>query len=521
MTFGFRSPITRRIMLANISGLLVLIFGALVLNEIRAGYVATKAQDLMIQAEVFTNLIEEQATIGEPMPALEKPAAGAVVRRMNLPAPLRLIISDVNGERVADSFLLSNRVDLMALPPVRANSKHGRAWRDFSGRVSNMIAQMSPRNFAQDVLPRSFHQELADAFGGEVQASQRLSERGQRIVSVTVPIRRVSSVVGYLTLESSDIEAVIRTERFALLPFILLAVIVAILTSINLSFRIGRPLSQLSSAAEEIKRGEAERLDLPRLLNRKDEIGTLTTSMDAMTRSLMTRISANAAFAADVAHELKNPLTAIRSAVETAELVKHDPSKLDTLLGLIAHDVHRLDRLITDISNASRLEADLNQAPQKPVEMVQFCTDLVAHYDPQIASDGKATVTFKNTSGEKQLRVRGREGGLEQIFTNLIDNARSFAPPDTPVKVELTTRGFGTETRVCVMIEDWGPGIPTEKLDTIFDRFYSDRPEGSRGNNSGLGLSIARQIVEIHRGTIYAKNRPEGGACFVVELPKV
>ena len=238
-----------------------------------------------------------------------------------------------------------------------------------------------------------------------------------------------------------------------------------------------------------------------------------------MTEALFERITANEAFAADVAHELKNPLTSIRSAVETSELVKDDPAALEKLRTVMAQDVKRLDRLITDISNASRLEAEITRIPTERLDISRFVREIVRTYE-NLEHQRNVKVEFNDATMDAGLTVIGREGPLGQVVRNLIDNARSFSPEGETVTVTLQQSRQGPQTTAKILVEDNGPGIPADKLTKIFDRFYTDRPEGSAfGNNSGLGLSIVAQIVTTHMGTVIAENRESGGARFTVEVP--
>jgi two-component system sensor histidine kinase ChvG len=256
------------------------------------------------------------------------------------------------------------------------------------------------------------------------------------------------------------------------------------------------------------------------LANREDELGDLTRSLEAMTDSLSERMDAIESFAADVAHEIKNPLTSLRSALETLDLVT-DPVARERLLGILKNDVKRLDRLVTDISNASRLDAELSRDQPKAIDLVRLVSDIVALYHAT-AKAGDVTVRFYPPGGTEKVTVSGREGPLGQVFRNLIDNARSFSPPGGEVAVSVQ-RAMG---RVIATVADSGPGIPPENLETVFERFYTSRPKGAAfGGNSGLGLSIARQIVEAHGGTLQAKNRMTedgsvAGALFLIILPE-
>lgn len=514
-----RSRIARLIFASNLAGLAILIVGAMVLNEMRAGLVFSKKQDLEGQAQIFTNLLGGGATLGQPEPMLDADLARATIRELQLPPIVRAQVRTLEGEIVADSFLLSERVDISTLPPVREPGTLSRMSADLSSWASEFFAKLLRERPGASVRAQTFDEEFTTALLGDMASSQRFSDRGQRVISVSVPVQRVSAVVGVLTLEASDVNEIVRAERAALLPFILVAVLVALITSALMTLGIARPLRRLANAADNVRSGTSETLDLPRIVNRPDEIGDLASALQAMTEALVERIEANERFAADVAHELKNPLTSIRSAVETAERVKDDPVALEKLRHLIAKDVQRLDRLITDISNASRLEAEVNRVPTAKLDIGKFCEEIVETY-AALGMEASVRVVYVDETMGAGLRVRGREGPLGQVLRNLIDNARSFSPQDGTVRVTLRQDRQGRQTMARITVEDDGPGIPPDKLSQIFDRFYTDRPAGAAfGNNSGLGLSIVAQIIETHRGTVHAENRDEGGARFVIDLP--
>jgi len=514
----FGSRIARLILASNLAGLAILIAGAMILNEMRAGLVVSKKQDLASQAQVFTSLLSEGATVGQPQPLLEIDKARDVIRSLNLSTVVRARVVTIDGEVAADSLFLSDRVDVSALPPLRDPSQR----QLLSARVSNWFQStfrnLMPSRGGNAVITQSYSDEFEAAMRGSEAASQRFSDRGQRVISVSVPISHVSAVVGVLTLEANDVEAIVRAERTALIPFIGVAMLVALITSVLLTLGIARPLRRLANAADRVRTGQAERLDLPNFIKRKDEIGQLTQAVDAMTDSLFERITANEQFAADVAHELKNPLTSIRSAVETAEMVKDDPVASEKLRKVIAKDVQRLDRLITDISNASRLEAEITRSAPADLDITRFVSDIVQTYENRGPADRRVKFIDETMGGG--LRVRGRDGPLGQVVRNLVDNALSFSPEGGTVKVIIQQAANGAQTLARILVEDDGPGIPEDKLETIFDRFYTDRPKGSAfGNNSGLGLSIVHQIVTTHRGAVRAENREQGGARFVLDLP--
>ena len=515
------SPIARLILASNLTGLIVLVIGAFVLNEMRSTLVQSRASDLITQGQVITSLLADGATIGSPEPALDEDRARGLLRTLDLPDTMRARVYTPNGEVVADSYFLSEQIDETALPPPGRPGAWSRAMAGLSDWFAGMSGALSPSGASSAIRFQNFDAEFARAARGDANVGQRFSTGGRRIISYSRPVQRVSAIVGILTLEASDAADVVSAERAALLPFILVAVLVALITSVLLTLMIARPLRRLSLAAERVRVGASRHLELPSLSGRKDEIGDLTKSMSAMTAALQERIEANESFAADVAHELKNPLTSIRSAVETAERVR-DPEQLERLRQVIAQDVRRLDRLITDISNASRLEAEISRERDARVDVHRLLSDIALSYEHvDDGPDVAVKVAMEPLGGGM---VRGLGGPLGQVFRNLLDNARSFSPVGGEVRVSFDRASKDGVDWVRVIVDDDGPGIPVDKLEKVFDRFYTDRPEGTAfGNNSGLGLSIVKQIIHAHRGRVMAENRQAEDGCvegarFVVEL---
>jgi two-component system sensor histidine kinase ChvG len=330
----------------------------------------------------------------------------------------------------------------------------------------------------------------------------------------------VRAVLGVVTLEASDVDAIIARERAALIPFILIAILVTLASSLLLNSLVAQPVLRLARAADRVRQNRAGEISLPDLARRDDEVGDLTRSLEDMTQALSERMGAIESFAADVAHEIRNPLTSLRSAVETLDLVGDGPSR-ERLLGILKNDVQRLDRLVTDISNASRLDAELSRDAPKRVDFGRLIGDILGLYQAT-AKLADVGVVFSPPDDPGVVVVLGREGPLSQIVRNLVDNARSFSPPGSAVTVSLE-RARG---EVVLSVVDEGPGIPQENLETVFERFYTSRPRGAAfGGNSGLGLSIARQIAEAHGGRLTAANRldPDGriiGAIFTLVLPE-
>jgi len=504
------SRLGRTIIVLNVISLAVLIGGALVLNELRRGLVNARIDSLTTQGELIATIIDRAATIGEPEPMMDPASASEILQILSNPRSQRARLFDAKGRLIADSYWVADRVEWKVLPPARPRNDQGFNLQLQSGKPATPADQA-----AQAALKR----EVAQALGGVHWAGMRIGDDGERVVSVSVPIQHVQAVLGVLTLEASDVDEIIAAERTALLPFILIAVTVSLISSLLLNRLIAQPVRRLARAADRVRLSRARAISLPDLAKRDDELGDLTRSLQDMTHTLSERMDAIETFAADVAHEIRNPLTSLRSAVETLELVKEPPAR-ERLLGILKNDVGRLDRLVTDISNASRLDAELSREDPRELDLGRLLSEVTALYQATLRP-GEPTVRYAAPAGVEPLRVSGRDGPIGQVFRNLIDNARSFSPAGGEVRLTLERGREGVRASV----EDDGPGVPPENLETIFERFYTSRPKGAAfGGNSGLGLSIARQIVEAHNGEIHAENRTDAaggvlGARFIVTFP--
>jgi two-component system sensor histidine kinase ChvG len=350
------SPIARLILASNLAGLVILIAGALILNEVRSSLVQARKTSLLEMSQIISSFLTDYAT--DDTPKLIEKAARERLKRISLAGASRMRIFNPAGELVADTLLLKDEIDEKALPPIKQPSDVERGWLDFVRTANRTIESINLGGRPSIAEAMSLEEEVAEALSGNRESifSERFGDQAERVLSVTVPIKKVAAVVGSLTVETSDVAQIIAAERAALLPFIIVAVLVAIITATLLTLGIARPMRRLAIASDRVRTGATERLSLGKLHDRKDEIGDLAQAMEAMTTALYDRIEANERFAADVAHELKNPLTSIRSAVETSQAVQ-DPAVREKMRSVIARDVVRLDRLISDISNLSRREA--------------------------------------------------------------------------------------------------------------------------------------------------------------------
>jgi two-component system sensor histidine kinase ChvG len=551
------SSLTRRIVVLNLAGLVALLVGFLYLNQFREGLIEARVQSLLTQGEIIAGAIAASATVetdtiaidpdkllqmqaGESGAIAEDPLdfsinpekVAPLLRRLVTPTKTRARIYDKDGMLTLDSRNLYSRGDILRLDLPRIGESDEpplleRTWNLFRNRLGR--ADVPAYDDFANANGKSYT-EVARALAGSPASVVRVNTRGETIVSVAVPVQRFRAVRGALLLstQGGDIDTVIASERYAIFQVFVVAAAVMIVLSVLLAGTIAEPIRKLADAAQRVRRGVKSREEIPDFSSRHDEIGHLSGSFREMTQALYNRMEAIERFAADVAHELKNPLTSLRSAVETLPLAKNDDAR-SRLLAVIRHDVKRLDRLITDISEASRLDAELARDDAVPLDVAQL-VEAVVSVQNEIRREGQPAVELSvdrrgQRPGSDPFQVLGHDSRLGQVFVNLIENARSFSPADKPVRIKLS-RVAGD---VLIAVEDDGPGIPPHALERIFERFYTDRPESGFGQNSGLGLSISRQIVEAHRGTIRAENRyaseqSEGedqrlGARFIVRLP--
>lgn len=549
------SSLTRRIVLLNLAGLVALVSGILWLSSFRAGLIESRAQSLIVQGEIIAGAIAASAavdssvipidpdklfelqlggtgsSIDDPAALLEFPInperVAPVLRRLTGPTETQARIYDREGNLILDSRNLYGRGDIQTLdlPPIGAKPPFYEKWwneiRRFLRGGSNFPIYRD-LGFANGTS----YPEVAQALSGQKASMVRVNDQGEIIVSVAIPVQRFRGVLGVLLLNTrgGEIDAVIDAERLQVLRVFMVAALVMVVLSILMARTIAGPVRKLAEGAEQVRRRHRSREQIPDFSHRRDEIGHLSRSLRDMTDALYARIEAIERFAADVSHELKNPLTSVRSAVETLPLAKTDAAR-ERLLAVIQHDVKRLDRLITDISDASRLDAELQRQEATRVDLGKLLTTLVTIANEVKAGEAvKVELSFQD-GRPRDFGVRGHDSRLSQVVTNLVDNARSFSPPGAVVRVIARKLKGAIE----IAVEDQGPGIREDALQRIFERFYTDRPHQDYGQNSGLGLSISRQIVEAHGGRIWAENRPGppgpdgkptvAGARFVVRLP--
>jgi len=524
------SPITRRILAVNVLALAILVGGLLYLGEYRQSLIQAELDALETQAEMFAAALGEGAVAADSVAGHQvlKETVRQMVRRLVETTDTRARMFDVAGRLVADSRLLvgsGGLVQIEDLPPPVSGDTMGRALNavlDVYDRITDRLPgrnDMPPYQEAR-VQRAEHYAEVVHALAGEKAGAVRSAGQAGMVLSVAVPVQRYKQVLGALMLStgSHDLDAALRDVQIDILQVFAVALAVTVLLSVYLAGTIARPLRRLAAAAERVRRGHHRQHTIPGFAGRSDEIGDLAGALNDMTEALWQRLDAIERFAADVAHEIKNPLTSLRSAVETAARVQ-DAEQQRKLMTIIQEDVQRLDRLISDISDASRLDAELSRAESEPVDIGRMLATLVEVH--QTTATGEGPRLRLDLADGDAMTVNGIEGRLVQVFRNLIANAVSFSPPDGIIMLRAAVDGSGLR----IEVDDDGPGIPDGNEKAIFDRFYSQRPAAEKfGTHSGLGLSISKQIVEAHGGTIEARNRRAAdgsvaGTRFTVRLP--
>lgn len=535
------SPLLRRILLLNALPPALLAAALLYLDQYQNGLLAAEVAGLRTQARIYAAAIAEAATRDRDDRAVLVPeSARPLLRRLTEPSPnTQAKLFDNTGLLVADSRVREGTGGAIVTEPLPPPEPRGAFGMTVAGVYDRVLAAL-PRSFlggtarddvVVDLAPNapSFdwqpdlgpdrREELRLALEGGVTPYIRRTGDGRLLVSVAEPARRGNQGVGIvlLTREAREVDQRLLEIRVSVLALFGTALVLTVALSFYLARTIATPMLQLAGAAARMREGEGRGGSVPRpLLRRDDEIGVLARDLQNSARALWTRIDVNERFAADVAHELRNPLTSVRSAIETLRRVEN-PEQRARLLAIIAEDAVRMDRLIADISDSSRVDAELSRTAAVPVDIAPILATLAELHN---ATRGEEDPTVELEAPEA-LVVRGVEGRLVQVFRNLLGNALSFSPRQGRVWVRARPAGAVAE----VMVEDEGPGIPEQKLEGIFERFYSERPQGERfGQHSGLGLSISRQIVEGLRGRIAAENRRDAegrvqGARFIVRLP--
>lgn len=550
------ASLLRRIMVSNLLGFVILFLGMVYLSFNSGWLINAKREGLRIQGQIIAAAIAGEAKLERGMivvdpsrlpsdksalvpfrddgfAALELSISpekvAPIFRRLTQPTNTRARIYDRSGNLVVDTddLLKPGQIKRLAQETTETESERPTT-KNFWTRLQHWLIDKEVQVYKEiGSANGKYYPEVRDALQGKDSAMLLLNEKGQQIVSIAVPIQRMNTVLGVLLLSTppGELDKILSDWRDGIWPLAGVALLASVLTGVMLARTVAGPMKRLSESAERVSRDITARHTLPAYTSRKDEVGQMAHAFGAMTESLYRRIEASEKFAADVAHELKNPLTAASSTAQALTYARTDEQR-DLLVQQIQDELTRLSRLITDVSQASRLDAELALQSQEPVDLAEVLNRVVSIFHDK-ASTYECSLQLRFDDADNLgFQVGGNEGRLGQVFTNLVDNAISFSPPGGNVVITARTEGG----HVRINVEDDGCGIEDDKLETIFSRFYTYRPtaHSSRGGNSGLGLSISREIVTAHGGVITAENRrapsdtrsdTPKGARFVVQLP--
>jgi len=472
----------------------------------------------------------EDATGYGSAAVLDVDNARQVLRGINVPDNWRVRLHDRQGLILADTEIMDAPIEVSMLDPIIPDipePSQQEVWKDRAQSWFDKTVHNLPwRKKRREGLRRDLKGDIRKALAGDDMMGQRYTEDDALIVTVSLPVKRVQQVLGVVTVESTDVEAIINAERKALAPIIGLAFLATLLSSLALTLFVTRPMRKLARAAELVTSSSKKRDSIPDLSKRRDEIGDLSSVMRDMTQGLYSRIDDIANFAADVAHEIKNPLTSLRSASDTLRVAKTDEQR-EKLIDIIQQDVSRMDRLITDISKASKVDANLARETAQTLDITEVLDNITEFYEQTRSGDGPAVRNVTTLSPDAPVYIRAFETPFAQVLRNLIDNAYTFSDVDGEIRLDITVKVTQGGERVIITVDDDGPGIPSDNLEAVFDRFYTQRPKGSQfGSHSGLGLAICRQIITAHKGRIWAENRKSAangwveGARFIIDVPR-
>ena len=552
------TTITGRIVALNIASLLVLVIGMLYLSDFRNRLIDTRSKTLKIEASVIARAlaldgspkaseIVDDAIFGQPLEnaytiSLEK--SFFILRRLTEKTKTRGYIYAADGSWLADTTRIYQGGKLTRIQQPTRRDGVGTIYQLWLRAERVMRGESLPKLNEANLQAGKSIKEIASALEeGTDSLIVRENEVGETILSLATPIEKGGKALGALLLLTADgeIDATLAEERASVIWTWLLVLAVTTGGSIILAGTIAGPMHRLAQAAQSVRKDSKARAVIPDYSHRSDEIGHLANALQEMTSTLYSRLEAIESFAADVSHELKNPITSLHSAMGAFALIKKEDDR-ERLVQIMRHDVQRLDRLITDISDASRLDSELARETRRAVNIAELLQTLCGainnvHRDCKVKIDFQIRGVMRAIAlGQKSpFFVLGHEGRLHQVMTNLLDNAISFSPSDAKIRIAC---GIVKQSKqVEITVDDEGPGIPAENLERVFERFYTDRPGHEEfGKNSGLGLHISRQIVSAHGGRIWAENRiappvqlKDGGgaaarilgARFLIRLPAI
>ena len=531
----FNLHLSAKIVIFNLLALVLLLIGILYLNQFREGLIESKIESLAVQSEIISATISASATSskGTNLFIFDKNIDGResfdqrviqyrnytinkkllenIIGELINPEMLNAKIYDSNNNIIHNSndYFYGKNINKVSLSPIKESF-----FKTFYSKFLKKIGfdSISDLNFETD------YKTLSRALKGSKNIAVNKNEVGQSVVHVSMPIIKYKAIIGYLVLSTQNnaIDMIVYQERMSILKVFLIASLITIILSIILSNTIAKPMRELAIAADNVTSNLQARENIPDFSKRKDEIGDLSNALRNMTSSLFERIDTIERFSADIAHELRNPLTSLRSAIETFSVTKrkNDQSKL---INIIQEDIDRIDRLIADISEISKLDTALTIEQREIIDIYECLNSLIQQENYRHKSN---QIKLNHLQNGVKFYSRINKNKFNQVFINLFDNARSILKDNSEIIVNISNN----LEYVIIDVEDQGGGIHGTKIDRVFERFYSDRLDKSRNKHTGLGLSIAKQIIESHDGIIsvenYTKNEIKG-AQFKIQIPRI
>ena len=519
------SPLLLRLLTLNILALFFLLGGFFSIDKYQQTLIENEYQKLEDEGRILSQAIGRSIAIADNYRAqiiMTREAQTTIVHLLEK-SRVRIRLFSYQGDLLADSkrtIGFRTKIKETQLPDVKKKNFFRISFEKIYTYTTAIIAKASNLPiYEENVLQQAEdYEEVLKALYGEETKNLRQLESGRKLFSLALPVQSYRKISGaiLLTVNSENVETKLQNFRFEVFKVFFLALFLTICVTIYLSDSIIRPIRKLAAVAKEIDPSRRKKIIVPQFSDRNDEINDLAISLKNMLNSLLERMDAIEKFAADVSHEIKNPLTSLKSAVEIASKTKNK-KQLDKLSKIIVHDVKRLDRLVTDISNASRLDAELSRENMKNIDIKTIIKNIINFYNKN-----NKLILFKFEKNIK-YRILGNQQRLSQVFTNIFDNALSFNKKNKKIEIYLK----GNKNLITIYVDDFGPGLPKQNSEKIFDRFYTERPKGEKfGEHSGLGLSISKQIIEVHNGSITAqnkinKNRQDSGARFTIILKKI
>ncbi|MEO6041042.1 MAG: stimulus-sensing domain-containing protein [Croceibacterium sp.] len=503
LVFPLNTSLTTRILAVNLIPLMLLAGSLFFLDSYRRQLLSERYKLARIEAQITA-----EALAGA---TLQRQAA--VMVQIGKEQHMRVRMFDAHGKLQADSFVLAS-------PSFQFDDPASQPWpqdlaRGLDRVVDFLVGAPSPPSYREPGKhDASGWPEVARAHEQQrTQVELRRAPDGSPVITAAAPVG-IKGATLLTTRNATDITQAVRDARTSLLTIMAIALALSTVLSLYLARTIIEPLRRLGRATVRVRLGRAREVEVPRMQERRDEIGVLARAVSDMTAALRQRIDAVESFAADVAHEIKNPLASLRSALESLARVP-DGELRAQLTEIASHDVRRIDRLVSEISEASRIEGELSRATFERIDLASLIENVVRARDDRGLNAGHAVELVREGGS---TRVMGAPIRIERVVDNLIDNAVTFSPPDGQVTIAVRRQS----DRVVASFSDHGPGIPPDEREKVFARFHSVRPEAEGfGNHSGLGLAIARAIAEAHDGSLRVADRGDGdaGACLVLELP--